>query len=336
MKSKIAYVIQDLNYGGIPTFLLNLAPRLKDFDLHFIATQNPKIHPAFKSNGAAYYCPKNLVGLLKSINPNILQYGNLVEYKNAGLAAGIPVLIERTAGPRSCHLDKMGVTWVVASSEGSVDLIRKRYKGPITVIRNGVDLGVMGEVKPERFHFKDSDFVLAYVARFGGVGQGHLDLLKAFSIVRRKHPVKLVLVGDKPAHAAQNILPTVRKALGKWGGDCIMTGAVDDPKSIIKGADLYVCPAHHHGISNSLIEAAALGTPVVATRVGQTDEVIDGNGFLVPPKSPEKLAQGIIKAIEYPELNRLGQMGLSLVERRFDINKQSQKYIELYRTLSCE
>jgi len=90
--------------GGWPTFLLNLAPRLKGFDLHFIATDNPNIHSGFTKLGKTEYIKfpvDNITKYLADHKIDIVQFGNKVQYKNAAIQAKVPVIIERTAGPRS-------------------------------------------------------------------------------------------------------------------------------------------------------------------------------------------------------------------------------------------
>ena len=64
---------------------------------------------------------------------------------------------------------------------------------------------------------------------------------------------------------------------------------------MLAALDVFVLPSQSEGLNNTILEAMAAGLPVVATRVGGADEmVIDGGtGLLVPPGSPEKMADAL-------------------------------------------
>jgi len=192
------------------------------------------------------------------------------------------------------------------------------------------------QVIPERFHFKPEDFVVCYCARMGGVGQGFEVLLSAVLRARKTHDIKLVLIGDKPKHSGEDIRPKLHKMAKPMGQDCVFTGALENPAPVIAGANVYVSPAFHHGISNSILEACALGRPVVATDVGQTSEVVHKghNGFLVQPGDTEAIATALIKLKDSPKkCQRLGHFGIGMVKREFNIKKQALRYKELYDML---
>lgn len=339
----IAYLIGDLYLGGIPTFLLNLAQHLpKEFNLHFISTDNPNIHPRFHKLGQAHHFGADYAKIsqyLKNNQIDIVQYGNKVEFKYAALKAGVPVVIERTAGPRSCGLNRDGVTHVVASNHGTVPLIKKNYDGPLSVIYNGININKINKTVPDRLHFHKNDFIICYCARMGGIGQGFEVLIKAVLKILPTRDVKLVLIGDKPKHSAEDIRPRLHKLARPMGSNCVFTGELTSPLPIMAGADMYVCPAFHHGISNSLIEAAALGKPIIATNVGQTNEIVHDkkNGWLVPPKNTDILAQKIIDLIGSAKRRRkMGTYSKKLVEEHFDSRVQAALYAELYKALMGE
>ena len=338
-KPKILYFLQSFYIGGIETCLYNIALKLKDeFDFHFIATENPDIHPRFHEVGKAKYFGRNFEAINNYLifhQPDIVQYGNQQWYRDIALHAGVKTVIERTAGPRSCNLDRAGVSHVISSTKGTVPLIRKNYDGPLSVIYNGVDLNRF-DVTPDRLHFKDDDFIVCYCARMGGRGQGFDVLIKAVLEARKTHDIKLVLIGDKPKSSAEDIRKELRRLAEPMGSDCVFTGALLDPIPVMAGADLYVCPAKHHGISNSIIEACALAKPIIATDVGQTNEIVlDGqNGFLVPPNSVQYIKNFIIALKDSPQKRqRLGERGRKLVEEEFNIDIQAAKYAEVYRKL---
>jgi len=339
-KPKIAYILQSFYIGGYETCLYNIAKKLQEhFEFYFLATNNWDIHPHFDEVGTAWHTGEDwgyLTQFLREENIDIVQYGNRIEYKKCALDAKVPIIVERTAGPRSCNLNRDGVTHVISSTKGTVPLIRRNYDGPISVIYNGVDLNRFFYSKPDRLHFKEDDFIICYCARIGGIGQGFQYLIQAVNEVRKTHDVKLVLIGDKPKSSAEDIRPLLRKLAAPMGEDCVFTGALLDPLSVMAGTNLYCCPALHHGISNSLIEASAIGLPIVATNVGQTNEIVhDGkNGYLVPPKNIEALKDSIIKLIDSPKKREdFCVYGRNLVAREFNVDVQAPKYLKLYNKL---
>lgn len=342
-KPKIAYLMQDFMIGGIPTFLYNIAKKLQDkFDFHFLATDNTDIHPHFNEVGTALYTGNNwtyVIQYLKENKMNIVQFGNCLSYKECALKAGIPIIIERTAGPRSCNLNREGVTHVISSTKGTVPLIKRNYGGPISILYNGIDFDRLIGVKPDRLHFKKDDFIVCYCARIGGIGQGFDVLIKAVLEARKTHDIKLVLIGDKPKSSAEDIRPMLRKLAKPMGNDCVFIGALLDPIPVMAGADLYICLARHHGISNSIIEISALGKPIIATDVGQTNEIVHNgkNGFLVKVGDIHAVKDLIIRFKDSPKKRKaFGNYGIDLVKREFNINIQSHKYAELYEKLLIE
>lgn len=338
-KIKIAYLLQSFFIGGYETALYNISKKIKDeFEIHFIATGNRNIHPHFHEVGHPLYLDSwnDITQYLSDNKIDIVQYGNVERYKTCALNAGVPIIIERTAGPRSCNNNREGVTHVISSTKGTVPLIKNNYNGPISIIYNGLDLSEFDNVKSDRLGFKDNDFVILYSARYGR-GQAFDVLINAVIEVRKTHDVKLILVGGPPAiKGAEDISNDIKKWISPLGNNCKLTGFLLDPKPVMASADVYVCPARHHGISNSIIESCALGKPIIATDVGQTNEIVHSghNGILVQVNDTKAIIKNIIKMVNMPKMRaRMGHYGKGLVKREFNIELQAEKYRELYRQL---
>jgi glycosyltransferase involved in cell wall biosynthesis len=98
------------------------------------------------------------------------------------------------------------------------------------------------------------------------------------------------------------------------------TGRVDDVVPYYRLMSLCVFPSYREGFPNVPMEAAAMGLPVVATRVvGCVDAVVDGTtGTLVPPRDAAALATAVGRYLEDPELGRRhGAAGRARVLRDF-------------------
>ncbi len=110
-----------------------------------------------------------------------------------------------------------------------------------------------------------------------------------------------------------------------------------DIKSILAQSHIMAFPSHYReGVPKSLIDACAIGRPIVTTNsIGCKDVVDDGiNGFLVPVRDSEALAQKLRILIEDKELRvRMGKASRNKAEREFDIRKVIERHLEIYNAL---
>lgn len=102
-----------------------------------------------------------------------------------------------------------------------------------------------------------------------------------------------------------------------------------------KQANLFVLPSLSEGLPLVILEAMAAKLPVVATKVGDVPTVIkDGiNGYLVVPGNANALARAIQKAMDNPNLEKMGENGWTLVEKDYRWETIASKVLEVYRGL---
>ena len=92
---------------------------------------------------------------------------------------------------------------------------------------------------------------------------------------------------------------------------------------------------YREGLPKSVIEAEAIGRPIVTTNsVGCRDTVIDGvNGFIIPIKNVEALANALKKLIDDSELRcRMGLNARKFAENKFDVNDVIKVHIDIYNS----
>jgi glycosyltransferase involved in cell wall biosynthesis len=180
-----------------------------------------------------------------------------------------------------------------------------------------------------------SGTVIASIGRLSSE-KGHADLVEALALAAaRGWRPNLVLAGDGPARAD---LEGKVRALG-LAGAVHFTGYVNQPERLLEETALMVLPSHTEGLPNAALEALAMQVPVLATRVGGTPEVvIDGEtGRLVPPRSPQALADAIIDFLTDPAPWRdLADNGRRMVERRFDFKARTRRIEAIYSELLTE
>lgn len=142
-------------------------------------------------------------------------------------------------------------------------------------------------------------------------------LLDAFARVAAERPhVRLLLVGGGPLHDA--LVARIREL--KLDGRALLLGERPDVAALMKAADLLVAPSLREGMSNVILEAMALGLPVLATRVGGTPEVIeDGrHGVLVDPTDTQALGDAMLQLIDDPVRRQaIGQAGRQKVLEQY-------------------
>ncbi len=114
-------------------------------------------------------------------------------------------------------------------------------------------------------------------------------------------------------------------------------GARGDVPGLMNAADAYVMSSAWEGMPMVLLEAAAVGLPIVATDVGGNREVVEQgeNGLLVSPKDSSRLAMAMRALMERPaeERTRMGQAGRALVLQRYDLQRIIQRWEDLYQEL---
>lgn len=95
---------------------------------------------------------------------------------------------------------------------------------------------------------------------------------------------------------------------------------------------VYVLPSYREGTPRTVLEAMAMGRPIITTDTqGCRETVINGkNGFLVPIKNAEAVAEKMIWFIDHPErIQLMGKESLRLVNEKFDVNKVNDNMIRI-------
>ncbi len=103
-----------------------------------------------------------------------------------------------------------------------------------------------------------------------------------------------------------------------------------------RAADLYIHAAHAETFSNTVAEARACGTPVIATATGAIPEQLcDGEtGFLTPPGDAPAMAAAIRRLLEDPDLrNKMGKAGIEDVRSRFSLELQVSRFLHWYEDI---
>jgi len=171
------------------------------------------------------------------------------------------------------------------------------------------------------------------------VGLGRLVPIKGFDLLARALPAvvaqipsaRVLLVGDGAERAH---LGAIAASMGV-AERLRMTGETTDVASYLAAADVVAVPSRNEGMGRVIVEAMALGLPVVATAVGGIPDVVtDGEcGRLVGPEDVDALAAALIELGRDPALRRkLGEAAVRRAEA-FSTAVASEKLLAVYATL---
>jgi glycosyltransferase involved in cell wall biosynthesis len=221
----------------------------------------------------------------------------------------------------------------IAVSEGVARALRRRWhpSGRLTVVPNGIELARI-DAPPSA-----ADLAAARAA-LGDVGERRVIavvsrrkdqdvLLRALPALER--PVVLACVGVEPDPALTALaaaLPERHRA--------VFVPFVPNPLAFYHLAAAAALPSRIEGLSQSLLEAIALGLPVAASRAGGNPDLItDGEtGLLVDPLEPRAWTLALERLLGDDALaRRLGEAGRRLVRSEFTVARTAERTEAVYR-----
>jgi glycosyltransferase involved in cell wall biosynthesis len=243
-------------------------------------------------------------------------------------------------------LERWAASWchaqITISGVNRDQILREQICAPenLSLIPMGL---AMGKYVPPRtteevrsaWGLPDGAIVIGTVGRLEPV-KGHSDLLKAFARLSPHDPrLHLVIIGS--GYLRERIEEEV-KTLGLSARVNVL-GWVDELVPHIAALDIFGLASHYEGLSVVLLEALALGVPVVTTRVGGTQDIIEHNvtGVFAPAKDPGGFARALDQLLRDPAAaKRMAENGRRKVRREYDARKADEKTLELYYHLSSQ
>lgn len=166
--------------------------------------------------------------------------------------------------------------------------------------------------------------------------KGVLELIEAGKLLRQRGVAcRIALVGDADPENVHAVSDEVLHAAESTGA-VELWGRRSDVADIYKQADIAVLPSYREGLPKSLIEAAACGLPIVTTDVPGCREIVNEgvNGFLVPVKQSEPLADALGKLVQDADLRRkMGERSREKAIAEFDVTLVVQETFAIYEEL---
>ncbi len=243
---------------------------------------------------------------------------------------GLPTYVKVACGGRTGEVARLGkIAWatrwyglrhatVVQALSREIESELHSIHVPterIVSISNGLDLSCFRPSDAdersrlrEALELPQDALLYLFAGRFAHY-KGILDLVEVWR-ARQWPGGRLVLVGTAATDQPVGEIPL--------RDDMILRGWTNDVVDYLRAVDVFVCPSHADGMSNSLLEALACGLPVVATRAGAAEALIDDgvSGFLVDIEDREALGDRLSRLHADPVLRAsLGAAAVRGVQR---------------------
>jgi len=221
---------------------------------------------------------------------------------------------------------------LTACSEQHAELAHQTDPGLlIQVIPNGVDTSMFC---PDAARRRDTEVVRLICAGRLIERKGQQYLIHAVAeLKRRGRASELLIVGTGDNE------PTLRRQVKELGLEDVVhfAGFIDweNMPQLYQTSDIFVLPSFNEGMSIALLEAMAAGLPVVVTDTGGTQELVNGNGLVIPWAEPAALADALVRLAECIDLRQsMGAMSREIA-CRFNWNKTAERYLETCTKVSA-
>lgn len=265
-------------------------------------------------------------------------YANIFGLPGAALA-GVDVRIgnrrelatpDKTRAQLACQRLAYATAHAVVANSAAAAAQLRREGVParkIQTISNGVDCTRFAPVRPAGRQIRR----VVTVANLRPE-KGHDTLISAAALVVAARPdTEFVIVGSGPLDA-----PLRREVASRGLGDRVQfLGERSDVPALLASSDLFVLPSRSEAFPNGVLEAMAVGLPVVATRVGGVPELVesDVNGLLVEPDRPDSMAAAVLDLMSHPaRASALGQAARQRAVQQFSFDRMVAGFEHLYQS----
>jgi glycosyltransferase involved in cell wall biosynthesis len=230
---------------------------------------------------------------------------------------------------------------VIPNSESGKNYLIKRgiNRNRIRVIYNGINTRRLAPDADKAARIKAGMGIPAGGTVVGisaslTANKDHVTFLKAAELVIQSNPqVRFAILGDGP------LRPMLQNMAGESGiaSNVSFLGNQTDVGSYLSTFDIVcLCSAEPEGCSNAILEAMALGKPVIATDAGGNSELVtEGKtGLIIPVRDPHRLAEAIMTCLRQPEKAReMGQQGREIIMSQFSLTRMVKDYETLFEDI---
>lgn len=227
---------------------------------------------------------------------------------------------------------------IVVSSALKDKVLGGRNSHRVMVLHNAVQIEKPMPTSPsalparQALQVPNDSQLLACVGRFSPE-KGTDVLLNAFRMVQdHQRNCHLVLLGDGQE---ENHLRSLAEEL-RIADNVHFVGHTNTPGDFVKDADGLVLPSRSEGIPNVVLEAMAMGVPIVATSVGGVPEILEHGrtARLIAPEQPKALAEAILDLLNEPDSSRaMADAANQHVKQEFSVQVRVSKLASIYESI---
>jgi len=340
--------VKEMEESGFPFKLLSMDKMSRSFGNIRVINQISKIIKDGQYDIVHTYTP--VMGV----------YGRLAAYKAKApvlfhsvigslLASGVPLSHRLLFLTSEWLTSRMVDLFITLNDEDARAMVKYRMTSADKVVSLKYEYGIdLNKFNPEvidklqleeartRYRLQNDIPVIGFIGRMIGA-KGIIDLFEAYKLIRAGGiRLKLAYVGgvistDGDRESIELLMKRVKES--GYEEDVVFFGLQTDVPFYISMMDIVVHPTHHEGFPRIPVEAGAMGKPSVCTAVPGANVAIEEGktGFIVPIKSPERMADAIKIIIANPELAKnMGNAARKRVVDLFDQNKIVDQQIKIY------
>lgn len=366
MARRIAYLIENLHYGGTERHLIEVLTyldRARYEPTVFCRSAGGPLVPVIEGLGVRvntydigrWWAPRGLWRVkrlsddLRDLAPEVVSVymGNFfLPEVMACLAGGARRLLINHRGAMlnwkrrfyfaARQADRFATMHVACSHAVAEFLLEHELADPrkLAIFYNGVNLEpfhkpVDTAALRESLGIGPEAFVIGVVSRLIP-SKRHVDLVDALALLRDEgREFRCVMVGDGGARADIER----RIAERQLGDRIVLAGARPDGREIVRAFDVTALPTLVEGSPNSLIESMLSGVPVISTDAPGVREIMNHGvtSLVVPPEDPAALAAAVRQLMDHPDLrHRLAENAKAYAEETFDLKRMLEGFMEVY------
>jgi glycosyltransferase involved in cell wall biosynthesis len=217
---------------------------------------------------------------------------------------------------------------IITNSKATADqFLSSESDRKVRVIYNAVDLEEFKNPQtfPNIGGLKSTDWLVAVIGKLQEL-KAQDDAIRAVKIAMETIPtIKLLLIGKENEKYTNYLKELVSKL--NISDSVIFSGYRDDVPQILPQCKVLLMPSRYEPFGRVVIEAMAVGVPVIGTNRGGVKEIIqDGiTGYLIPPKKPLKIAEKLIYLFHHPDLAKeMGNNGKEIAKEQFNIQNHTK------------
>jgi len=214
----------------------------------------------------------------------------------------------------------------------------------VTVVPRGRSrdrLGLPGPARRravrERVGLRPDDEVVLNVGR-QEYQKGQRYLIEAFALVARERPRATLVIAGREGLGTGELRGALASLPDEVAERVRFLGHRADVPDLLAAADVFAFPSLYEGLGGAVLEAMALGIPVVASDLPALREVVEPgeSALLVPPADPAGLAQAIRALLDDPgRAVTMGDRGIELFEARFSLDQVTDRMTQLLSSVAA-